>query len=216
MPATTESEILEALNDDCVCSVFQWLDLPDIFNVAGMCSRFERLAKLAFASTYKKLKLNCTDCDRNQMVEILQLFGQSIHVLSIHSDRKVNEAAFLQAVIQNCAQSKGLSLFDFHIQVNPPDMNLQLIKLKELSLYRCTGNLNMDRLIENCSEITEIVIDQCHLKGLDGMLRRRRIQKLKKMYVHPVGDQNAALYSALELCIQCSVISEINLVNRIQ
>lgn len=168
------SHILNALNDDCLYKAFKRLHFLDLLNVLKVCIRFEARAKEAFASKYKRLKLDIAECDRNTMEEILSAFGSAIQSLHVKLDPNAIDGDFIHTIIQNCSSElKELNLLGWNIQLDSPHLRLPFSKLETLGLFDCVGNLDLAHLIDDCPHLKEISLEQCDLRGVNEMIGRR-------------------------------------------
>lgn len=71
----SESNILNALNDDCLQEIFKLLKVTDLTNVAGVCKRFNEQAKITFDFKHKRLNMNQFYYDYNLYKIATQHFG---------------------------------------------------------------------------------------------------------------------------------------------
>lgn len=64
------NQILNALNDDCLCEVFRFLPLIDLNNAAEVCVRFNALAKEVFSSKFKNTFITRSPCSNIGIFEL--------------------------------------------------------------------------------------------------------------------------------------------------
>lgn len=55
-------------------------------------------------------------------------------------------------------------------------------RLEKLTLEDCVGNVGLAHLIDDCSELKEIMLINCNLHGMDGLISRR-FNKLERLYI---------------------------------
>lgn len=136
--------ILNALNDDCLCEIFKKLHFSTLTSVAMVCTRFNRIAKEAFSSKYHSEWINIFDLDWNrqprwsQIEDFLSEFGSEIRSLS--TLKVLNEwfikiaEHFFKLVHKYC---KRLTRFQFHC-----------FNINEKTLYESIFDI-----ISDCSEL---------------------------------------------------------------
>lgn len=155
----------------------------DLLNLAQVSTQFETQAKAAFASKYEMLRLLQSDCDQNKMENILRVFGSLIQSLRIGSNKNAAGDPLFLAIIQNCSPKlKRLNLFGFNIQVDSLNSRLPFPKLKELGLGQCSGNLDLARLIDNCSVLETISLEDCNFQSVNGMISRK-FKRLESLHI---------------------------------
>lgn len=190
------SHILNALIDDCLYKVFTWLNYLDLLNVVKVCVRFQIQGTAAFASSYKMLQLIDSECDQDQMEEVLREFGSIVQSLNVQSDKNVYNANLFRTIIKSCSpELKGLILTKCNIQVDSPNFRLPFSKLESLRLLNCTGNVSLAHLVDNCPELRLITVSSSGLRGVNELIDRK-FNKLERLYlVDYYGDID---YYALE------------------
>lgn len=96
-PAALDSpkHILNALNDDCIQSIFRQMDnVRDFLSAAETCVRFQENAKLTFRTRYKKIRVgelhkhgdNSNILTLNRLQSLLSIFGPLIVELYFDGD----------------------------------------------------------------------------------------------------------------------------------
>lgn len=113
---TSEKNILNALNDNCLRRIFKKLNLLDISSVAVVCLRFNKIAKEFSASKYRDEKLNCNLFHSNYYTlatieDCFRKFGSLFTSISTKYDDKDYKSVILLGMIDEyCKNIKEIEI----------------------------------------------------------------------------------------------------------
>lgn len=122
MPAPTTK--LYDLNDDCLLSIFNYLDRYDLFKLVSVCDRFHNLGRETYVRNFKKEKISISLFHPTLIYDSMQLlcrFGDCVPNLKVTvCGNKVNG---LFKILENCRNnltelfviiSMTMNLFNSH------------------------------------------------------------------------------------------------------
>lgn len=146
----SDSNILHALNNDCLLEVFKYLNKIDLMNVAQTCIHFNQQAQHTFRSKFKHLKLH--HVNQEMIGRLLNTFGSVIQSLDI---RNV-DITTMQIIDRECTQLKALTLD--HCKCNWRDFRVLLTRLEILQLNVCEiSNFSNDL----CLNLKHLELNRC-------------------------------------------------------
>lgn len=125
----SNSHILNALIDDCLRKIFQYLTVFDLARVADTCVHFNKLAKTVFNSKFKHLDCYSNFFEKNNVLLTLLTFGSSIQSLNL-SSYVVVELVF-HMLYWKCKKLKKLTLFDVYYYGYEYEIRSQIAKNDE-------------------------------------------------------------------------------------
>lgn len=171
------SNILNKLIDDCFIEIFKRLDLPDLVNVAEVCTHFNGLAKKTFLSTkYKQMDFKDTEFDKqpNKMRKVLRHFGENMHSLRISAQRPRTISNYLlAAIVEHCTELKELDLSSFSIHQDSPNGGPTFFsRLEKLRMSFCQVNIKLEQAMAHCDGIKYLRFDKCRLEANDECIVR--------------------------------------------
>lgn len=145
--AAKEMEVLDLI-DDCLCEIFEFLDIGSLTKAAGTCKRFLNVARDVFSRKYGNDLIELTSAyDLKQKVvpsvALLKCFGDLIKTVKVKYDKCDRFNMFLEnAIADHCQQSlKAITFFripDFGFyKIEKPFVNVESIRF----IYRCPASL---------------------------------------------------------------------------
>lgn len=165
------------LNDDCLRTIFDHLNLWDLVSVADVCPRFAQIAQERFAKMYKTVDFNDlvlkqvdagTALTGKQIQSFFKHFGSLIAELNIsYYDpshlRLITPSEILLLMVTHCSGSLEvlkLRRTNFNIYGNGFLMtsHSQFARLKNLSMFHCVFNDVFMRSLANCTQLTKLKI----------------------------------------------------------
>lgn len=166
-----QENILIALNDDCLRSVFRKLHLRSLCSVANVCVRFNELAKEIFKQRFKNKPIDFMDLiltypiSLEQMKTFLINFGSLVVKLNVRPyEINLNEFDdILRLLNQYCTNIKDLNMEDVTVngkilaEVRPLLSRLEYLGIK----YE--HNYSFNDLISSCSQLEHLSINHLHL-----------------------------------------------------
>lgn len=158
----SDSNILNALNDDCLREVFKYLNLLDLSNVSDVCTRFNYLSNELFPFRYKHLHLshNSEFFGRPMDVERLQRnFGSFIQSISVKTD------------VRTTGGFQGRLLI----------LRPLLSKIKVLKLHGVGSSDELYGVLCVCMEIRTLHLDSFNLDKCIGKSIKRRFKQLEEV-----------------------------------
>ncbi|XP_031631921.1 uncharacterized protein LOC116346137 [Contarinia nasturtii] len=156
------SNIINALNDDCMRKIFGNFDLTELSNVGAVCSWFNAHAKEAFSKKYKNLELNPLPMDipemkTNEIENIFKYLGTEIQTLKVDAWRFESDVPFVQILGKYWLKKlKYLQLDGFDLKGNLNELRSLLSQLENLKLNHCEYNNDMQDIL---TTFTEKIID---------------------------------------------------------
>lgn len=155
------SQILNALDDDCLRELFKYLGPLDLSNVFDVCVRFSYLASERFFCKYTHLVLNHDSefFDRPKDVERLQhSFGSLIASLDIRTDVRITDG----------------------FQGKLTKLRPLLSKLKVLKLKGVGTSDDLNSVLSVCAELKVMCLDTFDLNKWIGRSIKRRFKNLEE------------------------------------
>lgn len=164
-------QILNALDDDCLRTIFKYFELEDLKNTAKVCNRFKKCSEDAFSKKYKTVYLIADDTDA------LIDFGKLI--------RSLNIGKLIRSVNIMCMD---------HFTDNGPELiTLEMInkytsnKLEELSISGLESSENLINLKE-FTNLKQIELKSCTIPNPNELLKVCPKLEILKLFRCSVGD----------------------------
>lgn len=185
-----------ALNDHCLLESFKGLNVPNLANVAGVCVRFNKLAKVTFASEHKHLDLCHTSFYNHDLIETaMKHFGKDTHSLCIDANLFSMEADAFRIIEQNCGPTlKQIELRNFQFQIDLRALRPIFAGIDRLELYHCFAGIGVSELMAACVELKSLKMSHYH--GDDRCIMNRTFPKLQEFSIHDtdVDEANLAIF----------------------
>lgn len=204
--AENKSISLEILNDDCLLSIFKFINLNDLCTMAEISPRLFAIAQISFATAHKKYFI----VNRTTDVRALRLFQNRINTLILHN---INKSFVRQ--FKYCIQLTSLTItLGEHIEIDPflqnTFPNLRYIqldgKLASYFIFKqfCIRNSHLKEM--NLSLKLPYPTMRNDSTGIKGFQYLRSLEKLKFWIINDVyslvpkrliEDVHVDLYKAL-------------------
>lgn len=159
-PEVEESprNILNALNDHCLCKILVRLSLFDLCSIAKTCKRLNQIAKTVFESKYKNKSIRLHDVTAiggETMANIayfLSNFGSSI--TSIHLDDGLGEGDVIVGLVdQHCKTIRSLRV-DGELMGNVTENNYHTELFGRLETVNIVGGfLGVNQFLNACPQL---------------------------------------------------------------
>lgn len=106
--------IMNALNDDCLMEIFEWLHKRDLYTMASVCKRFRPVAVRVFRTTYKDDQFGLDRCwwPLSLFVDRLRIFGPT----NVEVPRRLNTNIAFRAVVEYCPDLKEIDIDDSDLE----------------------------------------------------------------------------------------------------
>lgn len=153
--------IVNVLNEDCVCKILVRLSLLDLCNIAKTCKQLNAIAKTVFERKYKKKTIDLSDLKQNgeTMVHIryyLNNFGSSVTSIDLYE--KIEDGAnsdVVELLDNQCKNLESLSLDGCLMEHFVIDNYMVMFgRLKKLCVR--PGLLPLNRLLAACSQLERL------------------------------------------------------------
>lgn len=168
------SNILNALNDQCIYEIFKFLEFSDLVNVAEVCVRFNEQAKKTFAtSKHKRIILYSGDLKVNK---IMNTFGANMQSLWIQSTtlNSTHDNSVLRSILKYRSDKlKELRLEYFRIDREISNFGPILSQLETFELLYSTVNTNLSQSITDCDKLKLLRFECCPLMHNDSFIARK-------------------------------------------
>lgn len=196
------SNILNALNDDCLETVFQYLNEINLINAAEVCKRFKKHAEQAFAKKFQDLQIVLPGGFKpSELNCLLKNFGTKIRLLRADAQLSewewdcylFNPDDFLCTVSEHCTAIKNLDLSYFQIKAEMAEKLRPLFtKLESLRLQGCDLKDSAESLISVCLDLKMLNLSQCNIGN--GKCIKQKFKKLEEVHLNSISaDPNAII-----------------------
>ncbi|XP_031623173.1 uncharacterized protein LOC116340690 [Contarinia nasturtii] len=195
----SSSNILAALNDDCLSAVFQHLELMDLTSAAQVCVHFQKLAQETFKIKFKILQLELKSksiskitMKREEVEMILRNFSpviQSLKVDSINFNIDDDSSFFMLPINSpylrliskyGLTQLRELELSNFKVKENPESEELRPLfsQLEKLHLHNCKFDESMRESFSACKKLKTFHFVGCEISS--GIFIEQNFPKLEE------------------------------------
>lgn len=206
----SSNNILNALNDDCLLEIFQRLPKLDLWSVAGVCKRFNTIAKRRFALKYQEFRFCCPPeygykrYTLAQVENCLQKFGSLITLISQNDFENYLDCTtdiVLGMIIEYCNKLDEIIICNIS---NPLEefnnISTFFARLKKLVIYngyKINESKQIYRLIgQYGSNIEELMLDKMKVSSNEDFLHLSQLMNLKKLTLDFGGKPIARLMQA--------------------
>lgn len=181
------------LNDDCLASIFSYLNPNELCAVKETSSCFASMADLQFKRKYgnkefvflpkfeKKLPRNV----QAHVVspEFWPLFGEFIEKLSIHANNGADAAQHWKSICENCTRLEDLSVFTCDLKLfQPADFSVQRHQLNSLHLACFFGrDDDYTRIINYFADFERLSVRYIHNNSVRCEFLRHNYPRLKEI-----------------------------------
>ncbi|KAG4073451.1 hypothetical protein HA402_000675 [Bradysia odoriphaga] len=154
----TQTNILNALNDHCLCEILERLNLLDLLAVSKTCKKLCQIAKTVFALKYKKKLIHLNELIQNgeamtNFEYLLKNFGSSISSLGLNDGLGDGDNIF-RLIDQYCNNLKVLSLDGILMRkVTIENYGQVYGRLEKLDVVG--GFLGVNRVLASCHQLQE-------------------------------------------------------------
>lgn len=156
---------LLSMPDDCVKDIMRQLELRDLCSIAGVCQRFNALAKAVFKPKWKDLRLTVNDV--RDLQECVRCFGaeiQSICLKPSENLQKSHHNSVLNVLVEHCSGTlTSLEMINFTFEMNCAiitESRSLLTGLKKMVLHKCTVSV---KWFVECRELVELELIDSHV-----------------------------------------------------
>lgn len=157
----SDSQILNALNDDCLREIFKYFDVRDLTSVADVCVRFNELATKTFSSSYKMVIISSSTSEKFQE-SLLRNFGSSIEAIGFMSNTRNSDNSALRLIGQHCTTKlKQFSLMSFHFENKWPNFYPNFAQLETLTLVDCHFKNGTKQMLSTCADLKKLDFYGC-------------------------------------------------------
>lgn len=150
--------ILNALNDHCLCEILGRLSLLDLLRVSKACKRLGQIATKVFELKYKNKRINLDDLVENgeamtNIEYLLKKFGSSISSIGINEDIGNGNNIF-GLIDKHCKNMKSLLIDGVWMRsVNVKNYSQLYGRLE--SLIVIGGFLGVNSVLHSCNQLKE-------------------------------------------------------------
>lgn len=130
------------LNDDCLYTIFEMLDIADCMNIAETCKHFGAVMNLLFHTKFAVFKTTATMQDEKFTDRILYHVGKHMKALSIGSDDK---SGYALTKLGACDNVKKLFLRNWKLNLERFSSEATDFRhIESLSMFQCDLRLNRE------------------------------------------------------------------------
>lgn len=177
------SHILNALDEDCLSTIFEYMNVKTLTNAAEVCVRFNNHAKRAFAKNHAKLELIDGFLKSAEMKKLFKNFGSIISTLRVDelALRSVND--FWSVANEYLTpRLKSLELVNFTLNGSITAKLRPLFQTLEEFRFMC-GDLNVDgkSLMDACVNLKALGLYNCTIGY--GNCIKRKFEKLEEAHI---------------------------------
>lgn len=151
--------------DDCVKDIMRYLDMNDLCSVAGVCQRFNALAKAVFNPKWKDLRFTVNSV--GELQEFLSTFGSEVHTIRLEPSVQLPKSQFnsvVSVLVKHCSGTlTRLEMSNFAFETNCDiidESRSLLVGLKKLILHKCA--ISVKWFIE-CIELVDLELFDTHV-----------------------------------------------------
>lgn len=143
-----------------------YLELNDLYKLAGVCKRFRDLARIVFSSKWKKLSFTVENMsDTITAIDYIRKFGPKIHSLRLKTTDDLPAVAYnilFNILVNYCGESlTHLELHGFAFKNSAIQEARPLIAhVKQLILHRCEITVKWFTM---CPELIELTLKGTHV-----------------------------------------------------
>lgn len=157
---------LLGINDDCLLEIMRHLELKDLCSAAGVCDRFNELAKMVFSAKWKDATWIVDSVDEAH--DYLCNFGRITKSIRMKLTTELKKAGncsnILDLMVKYCSHTiTHLELHNFIFETNNTiiwQSRAIFVKLKKIILTKCSISI---KWIVECHELIELELIDTHV-----------------------------------------------------
>lgn len=190
------SNILNALNDDCLRKIFLYLDMKTLIKAAEVCIRFNERAKETFANKFNVLDLYYLRKFKPAKLDrFFENFGAVIRSLEMYQE--FNSVKDLERATKYCTSLKSLKLWNLRIGEQLTEQLKPLFTtLESLTLIECGLEGDSTCLISTCVDLKMLDLYFCDIG--DGKCIEQQFKKLEEAIISICGVSSETIINFIK------------------